>query len=206
MKRLLPLVLSLFLAAGTAWAATAQPQDALKMVKQTADQMLTALRTHHDELQQHPDRIYDLVQKIVLPHFDFETISRWVLGKYWRRATPQQRQRFTDEFRTLLVRTYAKALLDYSDQKIVYKPLQAAANADDVTVRSEVQRNDGPPVPMNYELHYKSGAWKVYDVNIDGISLVTNYRSSLGSQIEREGLDAIISKLHQRNNASGGTG
>ncbi len=205
MKKLLPLFLTLLLATGSAWAAASQPQDAQKLIEQTADQVISALQQHHDELQQHPDRIYDLVRKIVLPHFDFEAISRWVLGKYWRRASPHQRQRFTDEFRTLLVRTYAKALLDYSGQKIRYSPVQAASDAKDVTVRSEVQRSDGPAVPINYELHYKHGAWKVYDVNIDGVSLVTNYRSSLGSQIGREGLDAVISKLHQRN-SQGATG
>lgn len=202
MRKLLPLCLTLLLATGSAWAATSKPQDALKMVENTANQMISALKQHHDELQQHPNRIYGLVQKIVLPHFDFEAISRWVLAKYWRRASQQQRQRFTDEFRTLLVRTYAKALLNYSGEKITYRPVQAATDAKDVTVRSEVHRSDGPAVPIDYQLHYKDGAWKVYDVNIDGVSLVTNYRSSLGSQIGREGLNAVIDKIHQRNTES----
>lgn len=189
------LILSL---AGTPARAN-DPDRALELVQDTADRMLVELREHRTELEDDPGRIYDLVSEIVLPHFDFETIARWVMGRYWREATPEQRQRFTEEFRTLLVRTYARALLEYSGEILNYAPLQAAADADDVTVRSEVQRSSGPSIPINYRLHYRDDAWKVYDVNVDGVSLVTNYRSSLGSQINREGLDAVIDQLSERN-------
>lgn len=176
-----------------------QPERALELIQDTAERMLVELREHRSELESDPGLIYDLVSEIVLPHFDFETIARWVMGRYWRQATPEQRQQFTEEFRTLLVRTYARALLEYSGETLSYAPLQAATDADDVTVRSAVQRASGPDIPINYRLHYRDDAWKVYDVNVDGVSLVTNYRSSLGSQIGREGLDAVIDQLSERN-------
>lgn len=193
------LAMALILSLAATPARANDPGRALELVQDTADRMLVELREHRTELENDPGRIYDLVSEIVLPHFDFETIARWVMGRYWREATPEQRQRFTEEFRTLLVRTYARALLEYSGEILNYAPLQAAADADDVTVRSEVQRSSGPSIPINYRLHYRDDAWKVYDVNVDGVSLVTNYRSSLGSQINREGLDAVIDQLSERN-------
>lgn len=197
MKRIILSLLLGWLAVGNAWAANTA--DAQALVQNTAEQMIQALKAKRDEMQQNPDRIYDLVRDIVVPHFDFETIARWVLGRHWRSATPEQRRQFTEEFRNLMVRTYAKALLDYSDETLDYMPLQAPADAEEVTVRSEVERTQGPAIPINYELHYRNGAWLVYDVNIDGVSLVTNYRSSIGSQIGREGLEAVIAKLKERN-------
>lgn len=176
-----------------------QPDRALELVRDTADRMLVELREHRSELESDPSLIYDLVSEIVLPHFDFESIARWVMGRYWRQASAEQRQRFTEEFRTLLVRTYARALLEYSGETLNYAPMQAAPDADDVTVRSEVQRTSGPAIPINYRLHHRDAGWKVYDVNVDGVSLVTNYRSSIGSQIGREGLDAVIDQLSERN-------
>ncbi len=193
------LAMALILSLAATPARANDPDRALELVQDTAGRMLVELREHRTELEDDPGRIYDLVSEIVLPHFDFETIARWVMGRYWREATPEQRQRFTEEFRTLLVRTYARALLEYSGEILNYAPLQAAADADDVTVRSEVQRSSGPSIPINYRLHYRDDAWKVYDVNVDGVSLVTNYRSSLGSQINREGLDAVIGQLSERN-------
>jgi phospholipid transport system substrate-binding protein len=197
LQSLLTLALMLLRAGGPALAN--EPDRALELVQDTADRMLVELRENRTELERDPGRIYDLVSEIVLPHFDFEAIARWVMGRYWRQATPEQRQRFTEEFRTLLVRTYARALLEYSGETLSYAPLQAAPDADDVTVRSEVLRPSGPVIPINYRLHHRDDAWKVYDVNVDGVSLVTNYRSSIGSQIGREGLDAVIDQLSERN-------
>ena len=127
-------------------------------------------------------------------------MSRWVLGKYWRQANSDQQARFVSEFRTLLVRTYAKALLEYTDEKIVFPPMPALAEgSDEATVRSEVQLDHGDPVSINYSLHRKNGAWKVYDIAIDGISLVTNYRGSFASQIRDQGMEAMLAKLVERN-------
>ena len=186
-------------ASGAAWAIQS-PQD---LVQQTAEKMLSKLRDERQVIDQHPGRIYDLVEEIVLPHFDFERMSSWVLGKYWRRATPEQRRHFTEEFRNLLVRTYAKSLSSYTDNKITYLPFRGSAGQDDVTVRTEVDQPGGFPIPIDYSLYLKGGEWKVYDVTIDGVSLVTNYRTTFANQIRQDGLDKLIATLADRNRQDG---
>ncbi len=201
MKKLI--CIGLFVITGLigSWAVAVESPQAL--VQKTTGQMQVALRSHRDSLQQDSSLIYDLVDQILLPHLDFKTMSRWVLGKYWRRATPDQQKRFVHEFRTLLVRTYGKALLEYTDEKIIYPAMPALAKgSDEATVRSKIQLKHGNPVNINYSLHLKNGAWKVYDIAIDGISLVTNYRGSFASQIRNQGMEAMLAKLTQRN---GGT-
>ncbi len=194
--RAIGLVLIIWLAgAGTVWAVQ-PPQE---LVQQTAERMLDKLRAERQVIDQHPGRIYELVNEIVLPHFDFERMSSWVLGRYWRTATADQRKRFTEEFRNLLVRTYAKSLSSYTDNKITYLPMRAAAQQDDVKVRTEVDQPGGFPVPIDYSLYLKGGEWKVYDVTIDGVSLVTNYRTTFANQIRQDGLDKLIATLADRN-------
>lgn len=179
-------------------------EDAEVLVRDTSDRMLAALQAEHETLSAHPERIYDLVSEIVLPHFDFERISRWVLGKYWRQATSAQRTRFTEEFRVLLVRTYATALNEYNDQVITYLPSTPGSSPGEVTVRTEVEQPGGFPIPINYDLYSKDGEWKVYDVIIDGVSLVTNYRTSFASEIRQGGLDKLIDTLAARNKQATG--
>ncbi len=191
------------LAALVAVAAPVAPISPRDMVIDTSEKMLAALKSNKDILKQNPQRIYGLVSEIVLPHFDFTTMSKWVLGKNWRKLSPDQQQRFTSEFRTLLVRTYAVSLSEYKDQTIKYLPLQAASGADDVTVRTEVQPGGGSPVPINYSMHLTDAGWKVYDVVIDGVSLVINYRTSFASQIRQGGIDKLITDLTARNQHSG---
>lgn len=184
------------LAGGAAWAAES-PQE---LVKQTSDQMLGKLREERQVINQHPERIYDLVNQIVLPHFDFERMSSWVLGKYWRNASPDQRQRFVEEFRKLLVRTYAKSLTSYTNNKITYLPFRGNPKQAEATVRTEVDQPGGFPIPIDYSLYLnQNDEWKVYDVTVDGVSLVTNYRTTFASQIRQEGLDKLIDTLAARN-------
>jgi phospholipid transport system substrate-binding protein len=186
--------IALLLCAGA--SATEAPEQ---LVRRTAEEMFDALRADREAIAQNPQRIYDLVSDIVLPHFDFQRISRWVLGKHWRRATPEQRARFTEEFRILLVRTYATALNEYTEQKITYLPTQRAAGADEATVRTEVEQPGGFPIPIDYSMYLTKGEWKVYDVSIDGVSLVTNYRTSFSNEIRQQGLDKLIETLAARN-------
>ncbi len=194
-KRLI-IVLLLALAA-PAWAApTTSPQQ---VVKDNAKQMLKALGENRQELDQNPNLIYGLVSDILLPHFDFETMSRWVLGKYWRQADAAQREQFVKEFRTLLVNTYSSALLEYSNEEFRILPSPDNPGAEEATVRSEIVPRSGPSVPINYSMHVKNNAWKVYDVSIEGVSLVTNYRGTFASQIRKEGIGAMIQKLTERN-------
>ena len=115
----------------------------------------------------------------MLPHIDFQRMSKWVLGKHWRRANIEQREQFVNEFRQLILRTYSTALLEFSEQKVNVLPVRAAADAREVTVRTEIQAQQGPVIPIAYDLYLdKNQQWKVYDLSIDGISLVSNYRSS----------------------------
>jgi len=173
------------------------------LVEQTANQMLNKLRAERKVIDEHPGRIYELVNEIVLPHFDFERMSTWVLGKYWRRATPEQRKAFIEQFRTLLVRTYAKSLSSYTDNKLTYLPFRGGPSQTDVTVRTEVDQPGGFPIPIDYSLYLKGGEWKVYDVTIDGVSLVTNYRTTFANQIRQDGLDKLIASLASRNKQDG---
>ena len=186
-------------------AVAATPISPRDRVVETSQKMLAALKNDKELLKQNPQRIYDLVSEIVLPHFDFVTMSKWVLGKNWRKLSPEQQQRFTNEFRTLLVRTYAVSLSSYQDEKLNYLPLQAPAGAEDVTVRTEVVRGGGPAIPINYSMRLINGEWKVYDVVIDGVSLVINYRTSFASQIREGGVDKLIEQLAARNNKGAGT-
>src|SRR5699024_2935986 len=170
--------------------STASAQD---LVRQTSEHLMQTLKTQKNELETHPDRIYPLVKDIVLPHFDFKRMAQLVLGKYWRQATIEQRQRFANEFRVLLVRTYSTALLKYSHEKIRYLPMHGPAKANNTVVRIEaLQANGGPSVPMSLHLYDKNGAWKIFDVKIDGVSLVTNYRANFAGEVRNGGLNQLI--------------
>jgi phospholipid transport system substrate-binding protein len=199
-----PLLLALAIwgAAGFNTAQATTPADAQALVKDTSERMLDVLRKDRDALKAHPERIYALAEKIVLPHFDFQRMSRLVLGRYWRTASPQQRAQFADEFRTLLVRTYGTALLDYTNQTVSYSPVRAAPDATEIIVHTEVQQPGGMPTPIDYRMYVKDGAWKVYDVIVDGVSLVTNYRNSFAEEIRKSGMDGLIKAMAQRNQKS----
>lgn len=174
-------------------------QSAQQLVQETSERMLATLKAEHEAIQKNPDRLYELVREIVLPHFDFEQMSRLVLGKNWRKATPEQRERFVQEFQTLLIRTYGTALSEYRDEQIVYLPLRQQPDAKEVTVRTEVRRTGAPPIPIDYSMVLEDGQWKVYDVTIEGVSLVLNYRTSFASEIREGGFDLLLKRLIERN-------
>lgn len=176
--------------------ASLEPQQ---LVQSTSDQVLQRLKKDHDNLQKNPDLIYPLVEDLVLPHFDFTKMSQWVLGVNWRTASDDQKARFTEQFRNLLVRTYAKALLEYTDQKINYLPVHAEADAKTVTVRTEIVQAGGQNIPVHYSMYRKGDAWKVYDISIDGVSLVNNYRTSFANDIRQSGIDKLIARLADMN-------
>jgi phospholipid transport system substrate-binding protein len=125
-------------------------------------------------------------------------MSQWVLGVHWRNATPAQRDAFVTQFEDLLVRTYSRALVDYRNQKVAFLPARARS-ADEVTVRASIDQGSGPAIPIAYEMYRTDAGWKVYDVAIDGVSLVINYRSSFGQEIRRGGIDGLIQRLAEKN-------
>jgi len=197
MFRAIVLSLSL-LASNTLHAETVQTAD--NLIQVTAKRILTQIETDRERINTNPRHVYDLVNEILLPHIDFTRMSRWVLGKHWRRAKDEERQAFIEEFRKLIVRTYSTALLEYSGQEIRFLPIRDLTHPDQASVRTEVRPNSGPMIPISYDLYRNdAGKWKVYDVSIDGISLIANYRSNFGSQIRRTGsLNRVINQMRSR--------
>jgi len=172
-----------------------------ELVEQTTERMLSRLEAQRKELEAEPKRLFGMVNDIVLPHFDFVRMSRWVLGRrHWVDASDEQKRRFVLAFRDLLVRTYATALFEYTGQKVNVLPLRGDPAAQgDVRVQTEVQQSGGPTIAINYSMYQdKQGEWKVYDVSVEGVSLLSSYRSSFASEIRRSGLDALIEQLEQR--------
>lgn len=170
------------------------------LVKNASDDMLKALKDHEAELEANPDKIYSLVEAILMPHFDFEKMSKLALGKNWRQASDDQRTRFTEEFRLLLIRTYSTAMLEYTDEEIRMLPFRDDLSRKRVSVPMEVVQPAGPAIPMALSLYQnEQDEWKVYDVKIDGISLVTNYRSSFANEIRNDGMEKLIENLAERN-------
>lgn len=191
------LVIGMGTTAGSpAHAADIHPAEVL--VRQTTELITTQIIQEKEAIDKDSKVLHELVNKIVLPHFDFNKMSTWVLGKYWRKANKNQKLEFTNQFRMLLVRTYANALADSADQKIDYLPIRNRKETD-VTVRTEIEQPGSFPLPINYKMYLKNSDWKVYDVNIDGISLVTNYRTSFSAEIRKSNIDGLISKLAKRN-------
>lgn len=181
--------------------AAALAESAEEIVKTTTDRVIARLISDKAALEANPDGIYDLVNELIIPHFDFVSMSKWVLGKAnWLAATPEQQEKFVTEFRTLLVKTYAKALLEYSNNEIIFLPTQSKPGSKLARVNTEVQQAGGAkPIPINYTMRSGEGGWKVVDINVDGISLVATYRGSFAAEIKKNGMEALITKLTQRN-------
>ncbi|MDH3871273.1 MAG: ABC transporter substrate-binding protein [Gammaproteobacteria bacterium] len=173
-----------------------------ELVRDTSSRMLIALKEEKAVIEEDKSRIYALVSDIVLPYFDFRRMAMWALGRYWRNADADQRERFVSEFREMLVRTYGIALADYSDETIVYLPLHAEQGDRDVTVRTEIEQAGGPAIQITYSMYLTTNGWKVYDVSINGVSLVTNYRTTFASIIRKDGMDSLIRQLANRNGPS----
>ncbi|MEK6550007.1 MAG: ABC transporter substrate-binding protein [Pseudomonadota bacterium] len=170
-----------------------------QMVRETTDHILSLIRKNRALYQNDQRKLYAMVDQHVLPHFDFRKMSALVLGSNWREADGAQRDRFTSEFRQLLVRTYATALLKYNDEKVVMLPYRAALPDDrTVTVKTEVRRAGQAPIPINYDFYLnRDGQWKVYDVSIEGVSIVTSYTNTYAERIRRDGLEKLIASLSQ---------
>ncbi len=148
-----------------------------------------------------PIRLRALADKFVVPNVDFLALSQWVLGKHWRKATPEQRQVFADEFRELLIRTYLASVTrsGYQDQTIHYLPLRKTQGTHNVMVEAQIEQPQGPRVHVQFRMLNRDDGWKVYDVVIEGVSLVATHRSGFSNIIREQGLDGLITELEQRN-------
>ncbi|AWP22455.1 toluene tolerance protein [Acidiferrobacter sp. SPIII_3] len=182
------------------WAAITPSTPPNVIVHEKTNVILHLIEQKRAVYDHNKAALYAMVDKEVVPYFDFRRMSRWVLARYWRTATPAQRAAFTTQFRDLLVRTYATALLSYSGQRIAYLPYRAGAGSRHAMVKTMILENNGSAnIPLDYMFVHKKAGWKVYDVTIDNVSLVTNYRSVYGGKIRRHGLNALIASLKRAN-------
>lgn len=195
-------VAGLLMAGSTVQAADISP-DA--MVKDASQEVLSIVKKDRDIQAGNGKKIQELVRAKILPYFDFQRMTQLAVGKYWRQATPAQQEALTNEFRTLLVRTYSSSLTAYKNQTIDYKPSRMQPGDTEVTVRTVVNQPGGQPIPIDYSLQKGADGWKVYDVIVDNISLVTNYRGSFSNEIRQTGIDGLIKTLSSKNNTADST-
>ena len=180
-----------------ALALAQEAPDAL--VKRVTGEVLAIIKADKDLQSGNTRKIAELAEAKVLPHFDFPRMTRLAVGRSWQQATDAQKEALTKEFRTLLVRTYSTSLSAYRNQTIEVKPTKMAAGDKEVTVRTAVIQQGGPPIPIDYAMEKADSGWKVYDVVIDGASLVTTYRGSFNDQVQRGGIDGLVKTLVDRN-------
>jgi phospholipid transport system substrate-binding protein len=188
-----------FLFAGLVATSVIAQETPDSLVQQVTEEVLEIVRKDKDIQSGNTQKALELVDKKVLPHFNFQHMTSLALGKEWKKATPAQQQQLTTEFKTLLVRTYSNALTSYKNQKIVYKPFKMAAGESDVLVRTEVQQPGNKPIQLDYSLEKLDSGWKVYDVVVAGISLVTNYREQFAQEVRNGGIDGLIASIAAKN-------
>jgi phospholipid transport system substrate-binding protein len=178
-------------------AQDAQAPDAL--VKDVTQEVLAIVKQDKEIQSGNTKKTIALVEQKVLPHFNFTRMTALAMGSNWRKATPEQQKVLVDQFRTLLVRTYSTAITSYRNQVIEFKPLRAAPSDGDVVVRSEVRQSGTEPVSIDYSLEKTAAGWKVYDVVVGGVSLVTTYRDTFANEVRTGGVDGLIKNLDGKN-------
>jgi phospholipid transport system substrate-binding protein len=199
MKSLQMIMLGVLCAAGVARAEVVSPDV---LIKSTVQEVIAIIKQDKDIQAGDQQKILALVDAKVLPHFDFQRMTRLATGKYWRSATPEQKQALVREFRNMLVRTYTKAFTVYRDQVIEVKPLKLAADDTEVTVKTTILKAGAQPIPVDYEMEKTADGWKLFDLSIEGVSLVTSYRGTFASQIEQNGIDGLIKTMADKNSSA----
>ena len=198
MRRKLCFLLILLL---PALAITAPAQEIDKpedVILTTVDNVIARITAEREMLDAQPETVYELINDLIIPVFDFNNMSRWILGKYWKQASAEQRTTFTSEFKDLLVRTYAKAVLGFTNESVNYLETLTGSKPNIVMVKTEIV-SDGGVTPVNYTMHISDGSWKVVNVAFEGISLVETYRKSFASEIRNNGLETLLQKLVDKN-------
>jgi phospholipid transport system substrate-binding protein len=192
-----PMLLSI----NIAWlpAVQATPVESpSEVLERSTRQVIDILENDLDLLRAEPDRVYKLVDDYVLPYLDEVTMAKLALGKNWRKASKQQKREFVAAFRDLLVRTYAKSLLEFSGQRFKFTPTFVSDDTVKTTVKAEVIQPGGPPVPLVYRMRVKSNTWKIYDIKVGGISLVTSYRGTFTQEVRKSGLDGLLTYMSSK--------
>ncbi len=201
-----PIIFLLAVLVGALWsqvAVSAEQAEAIEspvaLLERTSGEVLKILREDHERLKSDPALVYKIIDDHILPHLDDVTMAKLALGKNWRKAKKEQKIAFINEFRNLLIRTYSKSLVEFKDQTIKYFPVKLAADAQKTSVKAEVLQPGGPSIPMSYRMRIKNNAWKVYDIKIDGISLVTSYRGTFTQEVRKSGIDGLLVYLRDKN-------
>ncbi len=182
-----------------AWPSLAAGPSPQQMVQETADELLVVVNSRRPELEANPQRLHQIVDEVLRPNFDVVYSARLVLGRYWPRSTPEQRQRFTEALYRSMVRRYARGLLKYQRDSVYVEPHAGLIRLDEefVTVRTQIKTANGIDVPVNYRTRWTDNGWKVFDVTIEGLSFVSAYRDAIGNDVRRKGLDGVIRDLEQ---------
>lgn len=171
----------------------------VELLERKSDEVIKILKQQHDQIETDPTLIYKIVDEHIVPHLDDVTMAKLALGKNWRKADNEQKIEFVDQFRILLVRTYGKSLQEFSDQTIKFYPLKVDDGAKKAIVKSDVLQSGGPKIPVSYRMRLKGNAWKVYDIIIDGVSLVTSYRGTFAQEMRKGGMAGLLKMLHEKN-------
>lgn len=169
-----------------------------QVIEDTSNEIKQVLVNDRDLLSSEPAFVYRMVDEVLVPRFDLQRISRLVIGRAWKKTTPEQQVAFQQEFKNMLVRTYATAFNELDDWQVTFLATRPGRNENDVLVRTQITRN-GPPVAVDYRMNFLEGSWKVYDIKIEGMSLVTNYRSSFNRLIRTSGMNGLITHLSKTN-------
>ncbi len=195
LRRIVSGVLICF-AVGVVHAEVIAP-DAL--IKNTVQEVIAIIKVDKDIQSGDQKKIIALVDAKVLPNFDFSRMTQLAVGKYWRTATPEQKQSLVTEFRNMLVRTYTKVFTVYRDQTVEVKPSKIATDDTEVTVKTVISKPGSQPILVDYEMKKADSGWKVYDISIDGVSMVMSYRGTFATQIQDSGIDGLIKTLSVKN-------
>ncbi len=173
------------------------------LLREVTDNVLAEIRKDPEQLKDIA-RVRALTERYILPHVDFQAAAQWVLGKYWRTASGEQRVRFVEEFRQLLLNTYVRSISNYHDNRISIAPARGDQASGRTEVDAEIERPGGPPVHLGFRLHRRGGDWLVYDISVEGVSLVATHRSSFSKVIHEQGIDSLIDDLVSLNASNAG--
>jgi phospholipid transport system substrate-binding protein len=204
-KRLsrVPLLLLALSVTSSPSLAAGSSAPAQQLVEDTTLGVLDEIRSNRRRYSEGSRELHGLIKEAVFPHFDFELMGRRVLSRSWRAASSGQRDAFLVQLRLMMLHTYAAALVTYADGDVHFLGRKPGRSADEVVVRTVVTRPGTPELPINYSMCLHDDRWKVYDVTVDGVSLVVNYRASFASKVKKNGLDALIDELTERNETRG---
>ena len=200
------LALLLVTAPGTRAAGScdkSSQDDALTLVRTTTVKLFDAVKAYNGVISENPADARKLVDEYITPHVDLEGFSRLVLGKHWREASDEQRKQFLDQVHRLILRTYATAVTSYTGIEIEYLPMREESRENFATVRTVIPASTGEGLKVSYRLHCRDNVWKLFDVNIAGVSMVTTYRTTFSAEVKKSGLDGLIKVLEAKNNETG---